>query len=79
MSLPAASNRAVPVFDGLADRCYPAAAMDAVIISIGTELTTGQNVDTNSAWLSAERTRLGVRVVGHMTVDDDVDRARTAV
>ena len=46
--------------------------MDAVIISCGTELTTGQCVDTNSAWLSAQLTPVGVHVVEHITVGDDV-------
>lgn len=53
--------------------------MDARILSIGTELTTGQTVDTNAAWLSAELTALGVRVVGHQTVGDDVEPIRQAL
>lgn len=47
--------------------------VDAVIISCGTELTTGQCVDTNSAWLSAQLTPVGVHVVEHVTVSDSVD------
>lgn len=46
--------------------------VDAIIISCGTELTTGQCVDTNSAWLSAQLTPLGIHVVEHVTVGDDV-------
>ncbi len=53
--------------------------MNAVILSIGTELTTGQNLDTNSAWLSAELTRMGVTVIRHVTVDDDLGRITQAV
>lgn len=53
--------------------------MNAVILSIGTELTTGQNVDTNAAWASAELTRLGLRVAEHVTVGDDVAAVRAAV
>jgi len=45
--------------------------VDAVIISCGTELTTGQCVDTNSAWLAAQLTPVGVHVVEHVTVGDD--------
>jgi nicotinamide-nucleotide amidase len=45
--------------------------VDAVIISCGTELTTGQCVDTNSAWLSAQLTPVGVHVVEHVTVGDE--------
>ena len=54
-------------------------SMDAVIISCGTELTTGQCVDTNSAWLSAQLTPLGVRVVEHVTVGDDVTHLASAI
>ncbi|MGD2111118.1 MAG: competence/damage-inducible protein A [Phycisphaerae bacterium] len=53
--------------------------MEAVIISIGTELTTGQQIDTNSAWLSAEMSALGADVLGHQTVGDDVGRIAAAI
>lgn len=53
--------------------------MDAVIISIGTELTTGRQVDTNSAWLSDELTRRGVGVARHVTVGDDLDHITGAI
>lgn len=46
--------------------------MNVVIVSIGTELVAGQSVDTNAAWLSARLTRLGVRVLEHITVGDDL-------
>ena len=52
--------------------------MQAVIISIGDELTTGQNVDTNSAWLSRQLTAAGVAVIRHVTVGDDVSRIETS-
>ncbi len=44
----------------------------AWIVSVGSELTLGQTVDTNSAWLSAELARLGVRTDRHLTVADDL-------
>ena len=53
--------------------------MDAFILSIGTELTTGQQVDTNAAWLSAELTRMGIRVLAHITTGDDVGHVRAAI
>jgi nicotinamide-nucleotide amidase len=53
--------------------------MNAVILSIGTELTTGQCVDTNSAWLSAALTRFGGCVVRHVTIGDDLDHVRQAI
>ncbi len=53
--------------------------VDAVIISCGTELVTGQCVDTNSAWLSGQLTPLGVHVVEHVTVGDDVTHLASAI
>src|SRR5688500_12577324 len=47
--------------------------MIAEIISIGTELTTGQNLDTNSQWLSLRLAEIGIPVLWHTTVADDVD------
>ena len=46
--------------------------MRAEIISIGDELTTGQRLDTNSQWLSERLGELGVTVVFHTTVADDL-------
>ena len=46
--------------------------MRGEIISIGTELMTGVNVDTNSAWLSKQLGMLGVSVIRHTTVGDDL-------
>lgn len=44
--------------------------MRAEIISIGDELTSGQRVDTNSAWLAQRLGELGVPVAFHTTVAD---------
>jgi len=46
--------------------------MHAEIISIGTELTTGAKLDTNSQWLSLELLAVGVPVHYHVTVADDL-------
>src|SRR6187402_3011744 len=46
--------------------------MIAEIISIGDELTSGQRLDTNSQWLSQRLAELGVRVLYHTTVGDDM-------
>ena len=51
--------------------------MTAAVISIGTELTRGELVNTNAAWLGEELTRLGFEVAEHSTVDDDLDRIVT--
>ncbi len=53
--------------------------MDAAIISIGAELTTGQQVDTNAAWLASRLTKIGVRSRFHITVGDDLTDIRDAI
>lgn len=51
----------------------------AWVIAIGTELTLGQTVDTNSAWLAERLGALGFRTVRHMTVPDELEATREAV
>jgi len=46
--------------------------MVAEVVSIGDELTSGQRLDTNSQWLSQQLGDLGIRVVYHTTVADDL-------
>jgi nicotinamide-nucleotide amidase len=41
------------------------------ILSIGTELTLGQSVDTNAAWLAEQLAAQGIRCERHITVPDD--------
>ena len=48
------------------------AFMKAEIISIGSELTSGQNLDTNSQWLSRRLAEIGIPVQWHTTVADDL-------
>jgi len=45
----------------------------AAIVSVGTEMTLGRNVDTNSAFLSRELSRLGVAILSHATFPDDAE------
>jgi nicotinamide-nucleotide amidase len=47
--------------------------MHAEIISIGDEITSGQLLDTNSQWLSQRLDELGVRVLFHCTVGDELE------
>ena len=47
--------------------------MRAIILSIGDELTLGQVVDMNSAWLSGRLIGIGIPTRGHVTVPDDQD------
>jgi nicotinamide-nucleotide amidase len=46
--------------------------MKAEIISIGSELTSGQNLDTNCQWLSRRLAEIGIAVGFHTTVADDL-------
>lgn len=51
----------------------------AWILAIGTELTLGQTVDTNSAWLAQRLAMLGWRTVRHLTVADELSDICDAV
>jgi nicotinamide-nucleotide amidase len=46
--------------------------MKTEIVSIGSELTTGQNLDTNSQWLSLRLAEMGISVGWHTTIADDL-------
>ena len=48
--------------------------MSAAILTIGTELTRGELVDSNSAWLSDRLTAQGLEVLEHISIDDAPDR-----
>jgi nicotinamide-nucleotide amidase len=48
--------------------------MKAAVLSIGTELTRGELVNANAAWLAEQLTLLGADVVEQVTVDDDPGR-----
>lgn len=43
----------------------------AAILAVGTELTTGRRLDTNSAWLSRRLEGLGFTVALHLSCPDD--------
>jgi nicotinamide-nucleotide amidase len=47
--------------------------LNAEIIAIGDELVTGQRLDTNSRWLSAELAILGIPVTFHTTAADTLE------
>jgi nicotinamide-nucleotide amidase len=46
--------------------------MNAEILAIGDEITGGQLLDTNSQWLSQRLSELGIRVLYHSTVGDEL-------
>jgi nicotinamide-nucleotide amidase len=48
----------------------------AAILSIGTELTRGELLNSNAHWLADRLVGLGFTVVEHTTVPDDVERIR---
>src|SRR6478609_6306211 len=47
--------------------------MKVEIISIGSELTSGRNLDTNAQWLSRRLAENGLAVGWHTTVADDLE------
>jgi nicotinamide-nucleotide amidase len=47
--------------------------MRAEIVAIGDELTSGQILDTNTQWLSQRLQELGIRVVYHTAVGDQLE------
>jgi nicotinamide-nucleotide amidase len=53
--------------------------MSAAILSIGTELTRGEIVNTNASWLAGELTALGFDVPETVTIDDDPSRIVAAL
>jgi len=46
--------------------------MHAEIIAIGDEITSGQLLDTNTQWLSRRLEEMGIRVLYHSTVGDEL-------
>lgn len=48
--------------------------MKAAIVSIGSELLSGQILNRNAPWLSAKLFELGIDTVFQMTVDDQMDQ-----
>ena len=47
--------------------------MQAEVMAIGDELTSGQRLDTNSGWISARLGDLGIQTAYHTTVSDEID------
>src|SRR6516162_6054312 len=47
--------------------------MKTEILSIGSELTSGRNLDTNSQWLSLRLAEIGIPVCWHTTIADDLE------
>ena len=44
--------------------------MKAAILSVGTELTTGQILNKNASWISSELKKMGLETALHLTVPD---------
>ena len=53
--------------------------MHAEVMAIGDELTSGERLDTNSQWLSQQLATIGVPVLYHTTVGDDLPALTAAV
>lgn len=46
--------------------------MKAIIVNIGDELLIGQTVNTNSAWLGEQISALGIKILSHITIPDEL-------
>ena len=53
--------------------------MKAEIITIGTEVTTGSILNTNSKYLAEKLLELGIEVYYHTSVDDNIERIKEVV
>lgn len=53
--------------------------MNAILISIGDELTSGLTVNTNSSWLAGQLATLGIQTIAHVTVGDHLESIATAI
>lgn len=53
--------------------------MKAEIIAAGTELISGQRVDTNSAWIASALGEIGIACAFHTTIGDDMVEYVTAL
>ena len=53
--------------------------MTAAVLSIGTELTRGELVNSNAAWLGEQLTALGFEVREHVSVGDDAEQIGAAL
>jgi len=51
----------------------------AAILAVGDELTLGQALDTNSAWISDQLTAMGILPVEHATVPDSLEAQARAL
>lgn len=53
--------------------------MSAQLLTIGTEITSGEVVNTNASWLSLRLEDLGIRVFSHLTVRDQREEILSAL
>ena len=53
--------------------------MRCIILSVGTELTCGQTVDTNSAFMARGLAERGIEAIEHVTVPDDLPAISRAI
>lgn len=59
--------------DGIVIR-EPDARLTAAVLSVGSELLLGDLTDTNATWLSQRLRELGVEVIHHLAVRDDLEQ-----
>ena len=55
------------------EACQKHIPIKAEVLAIGSELVSGQSLDTNSPWLSRKLAELGISVRWHTTLADDLE------
>ena len=66
------------ILDGIVIR-QPQDRLSAAVLSVGSELLLGDLTDTNATWLSQRLRELGVEVVHHLAVRDDLEQFVSAL
>jgi len=54
-------------------------AVGVSLVAIGTEITSGEVVNSNASWLAMELGKIGFEVIQHLAVPDDRTRIRSAL
>lgn len=71
--VPLAADLAAELAAATAERRRARAPVRAAVLSVGSELLLGDLTDTNATWISQRLTELGLEVVHHLAVRDELD------
>src|SRR4051812_26509903 len=77
--LPIEMAATIPLVTSARSTTLPAPPMTVALLSIGTELTRGEIVNTNAPWLAAELAAAGFNVTAMETAPDSSDAVVAAI